>query len=415
MRLLRKTRELLGVCVVILICMWAMGQSACEAYASDEDSMMTIERYEGSDDSNMQTDSIDVNVNGATTVSGAKCYSMAFEVLGLVNQRRAENGLSALTMDADLLEAAMLRAAEITVSFSHTRPDGEDCFTVSSKCWGENIAMGYTSATSVMEGWMNSSGHRANILRGSYETIGIGCFYYDGMYYWSQNFGSYYDETALISQPQDTEATYTIITDMAAYSESYTLESQGMKVYYSDPREGCIIGVQTNSVSNDLEYSWWATDDNGSTWEKLSDWDEKLEAVAIAPVTYGEYVIVGKARKKGDDSTIVQAAYSYSYHPVIKGICQMPYTGEGGGYLIGIESYDNPNQSYTYEMLILDCTLYAQGLPAWTYTTGRCTVPENCLWTIWQPQYGYYWTLFRVYDGDGNLIDEQCYGFANIC
>ena len=65
-------------------------------------------------------------------------------------------------------------------------------------------------------------------------------------------------------------------------------------------------------------------------------------------------------------------------------------------------------------MLILDCTLYAQGLPAWTYTTGQCVVPDNCLWTVWQPKYGYYWTLFRVYDESGTLLDEVCFGFENI-
>ncbi|MBQ9234422.1 MAG: hypothetical protein IJ167_10385 [Lachnospiraceae bacterium] len=101
-------------------------------------------------------------------------------------------------------------------------------------------------------------------------------------------------------------------------------------------------------------------------------------------------------------------------HPYIKGKCQMPYTGEGGGYLIGVESYDNPNQSYRYEMLILDCSLLAEDKPAWIYTTGQIAVEQGCaLWTIWQPQYGYYWTLFRVYDGDGNLLDEACYGFVN--
>ena len=91
----------------------------------------------------------------------------------------------------------------------------------------------------------------------------------------------------------------------------------------------------------------------------------------------------------------------------------MPYTGEGGGYLIGIESYDNPNQEYTYELLVLDCTLLAEGKDAWVWTTGRCKVPETSFWAVWQPQYGYYWTLFRVYDKDGNLIDQECYPFVN--
>lgn len=99
----------------------------------------------------------------------------------------------------------------------------------------------------------------------------------------------------------------------------------------------------------------------------------------------------------------------------IKGICQMPYYGEGGGYLIGVETYRNPNQEYQYELLVLDCTLLAQGKDAWIYTTNRCNVAnENAFWTVWQPQYGYYWTLFRVFDKNGYLLDEKCYGFQNV-
>ena len=97
----------------------------------------------------------------------------------------------------------------------------------------------------------------------------------------------------------------------------------------------------------------------------------------------------------------------------IKGICQMPYPG-GDGYLIGIETFENPNNQYRYEMLILDCSLLRDGKDAWIYTTNKCgAYNSNCLWTIWQPEYGYFWTLFRVYDIKGNLVDEKCYGFAN--
>ena len=91
----------------------------------------------------------------------------------------------------------------------------------------------------------------------------------------------------------------------------------------------------------------------------------------------------------------------------------MPYDGEGGGFLIGIESYDNPDNGYKYEMLILDCTLLLQGKDAWIYTTGKCGSEEKSLWTIWQPEYGYYWTLFRIYDENDVMLDQQCYGFAN--
>lgn len=98
----------------------------------------------------------------------------------------------------------------------------------------------------------------------------------------------------------------------------------------------------------------------------------------------------------------------------IKGICQMPYFGKGGGYLIGIETDSNPKNQLRYEMKILDCSLLRDGKDAWIYTTGQCAPADgNYLWTIWQPEYGYFWTLFSVYDRQGNLVDERCYGFVN--
>lgn len=132
-----------------------------------------------------------------------------------------------------------------------------------------------------------------------------------------------------------------------------------------------------------------------------------LENIAPGEYRYVPYIMVyGDISKRYIDSCWFKVT-----EPVIKGICQMPYTGEGGGYLIGIETYKNEN--YTYEMLILDCSLLREGKDAWIYTTGQCYAPGNCLWTVWQPQYGYYWTLFRVYDSTGNLLEEQCYGFVN--
>ncbi|MCD8077134.1 MAG: leucine-rich repeat protein, partial [Lachnospiraceae bacterium] len=125
------------------------------------------------------------------TLTGTCCYSKAYEVLTLVNKERAAEGLSALTMDKDLLAAAMQRAAEINIYFSHTRPSNLSCSTVSDKLFGENIAVGQTSASSVMNSWMNSSGHKANILGSSYQTIGIGCFTQGDVTYWVQIFGTY--------------------------------------------------------------------------------------------------------------------------------------------------------------------------------------------------------------------------------
>lgn len=124
------------------------------------------------------------------TVSGNFNYSYASEVLTLVNKERSANGLQPVTMTASLTDGAMLRAAECAVNFSHTRPNGEQCFTAFewTRAAGENIAYGQRTPAQVMNGWMNSSGHRANILSANFTTIGIGCFEYNGTYYWAQAF-----------------------------------------------------------------------------------------------------------------------------------------------------------------------------------------------------------------------------------
>ncbi len=180
-------------------------------------------------------------------------------------------------------------------------------------------------------------------------------------------------------------------------------------------RTGITAGLVT--LENDkswYEYSWYACKGSTGKWFQIQGWKEGYEWINWTPEAYGDYIIVGKVRVKGDDSTIDTGYINISYHPQIKGKCQMPYTGEGGGYLIGVESYENPKQSYQYEMLVLDCTLLAEGKDAWIYTTGKCSVESgNALWTVWQPKYGYYWTLVRIYDKDGNMLDEECYGFVN--
>ena len=119
----------------------------------------------------------------------------AAQVVNLVNEERAKAGLSPLTADRSVTSAAQRRAREIETNFSHTRPNGSSFSTALSEAGvnyrssGENIAYGQTSASSVMQGWMNSSGHRANIMNPKFTSIGVG--YYrsaSGTNYWTQLF-----------------------------------------------------------------------------------------------------------------------------------------------------------------------------------------------------------------------------------
>lgn len=130
------------------------------------------------------------------TGGSATEVSEVSEVFALVNSAREENGLSALSLSSELCAAAEIRAKEIVRSFSHTRPDGRSCFTVlkdsgiSYRAAGENIAYGQRTASAVMTAWMNSSGHRANILGRNFGRIGIACYTVNGVRYWVQLFAN---------------------------------------------------------------------------------------------------------------------------------------------------------------------------------------------------------------------------------
>ena len=118
----------------------------------------------------------------------------ASQVVALVNAERAKYGLSALKVDSRVQQAAQVRAAETVQSFSHTRPNGSSFSTalteagVSYTRSGENIAYGQSTPQQVVQAWMNSSGHRANILNESFTTIGVGYTVSGGTAYWAQLF-----------------------------------------------------------------------------------------------------------------------------------------------------------------------------------------------------------------------------------
>ena len=115
--------------------------------------------------------------------------ALADEVVRQVNLEREKRGLGALRVSSELNRASRIRADEITRLFSHNRPDGSAWRTVSNAAYGENIAMGQRTADKVMAAWMTSSGHRANILRASYGSIGVCAVTSNGVTYWVQLFG----------------------------------------------------------------------------------------------------------------------------------------------------------------------------------------------------------------------------------
>ncbi len=118
------------------------------------------------------------------------------EVVRLVNEERAAYGLSPLQTMEGLTAAAQIRAEELPELFSHTRPDGSSCFTVLNEAGikysmsGENIAAGQSTPAAVVSSWMDSEGHRANILNSRFQYIGVGYVQTNSGYgrYWTQLF-----------------------------------------------------------------------------------------------------------------------------------------------------------------------------------------------------------------------------------
>ncbi len=116
------------------------------------------------------------------------------EVVRLVNAERTKHGLDALTEDWELSRVARYKSQDMHDRgyFSHTSPTYGSpfqmirAFGLSYRTAGENIAMGYATPAAVVNGWMNSEGHRANILNASYTKIGVG-YVSDGNY-WTQQF-----------------------------------------------------------------------------------------------------------------------------------------------------------------------------------------------------------------------------------
>ena len=110
------------------------------------------------------------------------------EVIRLTNKEREKEGLDPLTADSDLMDFAQVRAEEISEYFSHHRPDGVSEGPYPDYMIGENIAKGYKTPEEVMDGWMNSDGHRAEILFADNSKIGVGVYKSGGLLYWVQVF-----------------------------------------------------------------------------------------------------------------------------------------------------------------------------------------------------------------------------------
>jgi uncharacterized protein YkwD len=122
--------------------------------------------------------------------------ALALDCFDLLNAQRSEEGLDELLWLDPASDAAFLHSLDMDVRnfFDHDNPDGDgpgDRLSAQGVAWtfcAENIARGYVDAEDVMEGWMNSEGHRDNMLSSTYTHVGIGVRYAGGGPFWTQDF-----------------------------------------------------------------------------------------------------------------------------------------------------------------------------------------------------------------------------------
>ena len=163
---------------------------------TDKPSVETDKEEENVETNKPETEKPETNEKpSASSNQTAEEAAFAAEVVDLVNKEREAYGLSPLSQDLSVQAAAQIRSKEQTELFSHTRPNGNSCFTVlgengiSYKGAGENIAYGQKTPGEVVKAWMNSEGHRANILSKNFTDIGVGCYISpSGTIYWTQLF-----------------------------------------------------------------------------------------------------------------------------------------------------------------------------------------------------------------------------------
>ena len=214
-----------------------MNKTGVSIYVKDSDEVKPTITPEPTD-----TPDPDDEVDHATPEQKAQ------EVFKLVNTERMKAGLQPYKYDLRLEKAAMVRAKEIAVKFSHIRPDGRNSSTAVSEAGagcpsGENIGMGTSSSPEIMKAWMDSPGHKIAILSRSSTHIGVG--YYEG--HWVQVF----------SDGPDKKCTFTIDANGGSFNDGTSIKS------YQFPLEQAhvsIYDVFPTPSRNGYKFDGWATE-----------------------------------------------------------------------------------------------------------------------------------------------------------
>lgn len=169
-----------------------------------------------------------------------------YEVIALTNKERERVGLQSLEAQNALMELAQIRAEEISEKFSHIRPDG---VRISELGYGENISKGRSSPSAVVNAWMNSEGHKTNILYTKYQNIGVGCFVKDGTYYWVQLFS--WDKNSSNNTSSGKSG-----SNKVAVTASYSLNAKELSLTAGETYQ---LSVDSSAYVDNMRIEWSAS------------------------------------------------------------------------------------------------------------------------------------------------------------
>ncbi len=200
---------------------------------------------------------------------------MADEVVRLANIERAKIGFAPLKTNVNLQRAAMVRAQEISIKFSHIRPNGTDastaCYEAGAGCaGGENIAKGFSTPQDVMTGWMNSDGHRWAILDSGYTHVGVGVYKIgNDLYCWTMEF----------SDGPDRKCNVIVYANGGKFDDG--LESYSMQVPYGSRIDAKTLKIPTREGYHIKGWSETANGNNMFTSGCTNGLERAFTAYAI--------------------------------------------------------------------------------------------------------------------------------------
>ena len=235
-----------------------MNKTGVSIYVKDSDEVKPTITPEPTD-----TPDSDDEIDHATPEQKAQ------EVFKLVNIERMNAGLQPYKYDLRLEKAAMVRAKEIAVKFSHRRPDGTSFDTAISQAGagcpsGENIGMGTTNASEVMKAWMDSLGHKIAILSKSNTHIGVG--YYEG--HWVQTF----------SNGPDKKCTFTVDANGGNFNDGSSIKSFQLPL---EQAHVSIYDVFPTPIREGYKFDGWITAYGERYHYVTADRNEKFTATWI--------------------------------------------------------------------------------------------------------------------------------------